>query len=68
MLFDAESPKMVEFATVVILPIAGWLVKKQLDINNQVRDNTSQIGSQKDSIDHMRTRIDAIYDHLIGEK
>lgn len=58
---------MIEWASLVILPLAGWLANKQLDVNQQVAENTSAIKSLTDNSNHTRDRVDAIYDHLITQ-
>ena len=66
MLFDVENLKM--FGSLVVIPAAGWLVKKQLEINEQVKASKAAIEDLTDDCSHTRNRVDAIYDHLISEK
>lgn len=45
--------------------VAGWAVNKQLNINRQVASLATKVESMEETINHTRTRVDAIYDHLI---
>lgn len=55
----------------VFVPIGfggmSWAVKKQLEINGKVRQNTADIASLIKNSDHTRSRVDAIFDHLLGD-
>lgn len=51
-------------AGLAALPV-GYLIKRQLDYNKQTVENAKDIASVKEDTAHTRTRVDALYDHLI---
>lgn len=61
--FDVESLKIL--GSLVGIPAAGWLIKKQLAVNDRVAQHTAAIANLTDNIEHTRGRVDDIYNHLI---
>lgn len=55
------------FVTLIGVPAAGWVVKYQLDVNEQVAKNTAAIDALIKNSDHTVSRVDSIYDLLIAK-
>lgn len=54
-------------AGIAMLPV-GYLIKRQLDYNKLTLENAHDIASIKDDTEHTRSRVDALYDHLIASE
>lgn len=58
---------ILEAITVIGVPVTGWLITKQLDINAKVAEHETKLSSIEEDVAHTRNRVDALYDHLIAQ-
>lgn len=58
---------LASIAGIIGVPTAGYAIKRQLELNQQTRDNTKDIAFQNETLTHIRSRVDDLYDHLIEE-